>query len=153
MAGRLSGKIALVTAAAQSFIEAQPPTRPCIAEYGDDFPAFLASVPGASNLPYLEPFARLEWQLGRLALAVEQPALDAERHTGVAYLHLTWPVDALISVFLTGTEPDQFELRPEDIWLEVRGSRGELRMTRLSPEEFARHRVRTQSDDQEDIVR
>ncbi len=34
------------------------------------------------------------------------------------YLHLTWTVDALISVFLTGTEPDQFELRREDIWLE-----------------------------------
>jgi len=140
----------LVAGAARAFVEAQPPTRPCIAEYGEDFPAFLASMPGVSNLPYLEPFARLEWHLGRLALAVEHPALDGELHTGIAYLHLTWPVDALISVFLTGTEPDQFELKSEDVWLEVHGVRGELRMTRLSPEEFALHVVSEQPDHREE---
>ena len=140
----------LVTAAARAFVEAHPPIRPCIAEYGEDFPTFLAAQPGASNLLYLEPFARLEWHLGRLALAIDHPAvvdwpvrrddlddLTLDVQPGVQYLHLTWPVDQLISIFLTGIEPEQFELRPEDIWLEVRGVRGELRMTRLSAADFA----------------
>jgi hypothetical protein len=141
----------LVTAAAQAFVAVHPPTRPCIAEYGEDFPEFLAAVPGASQLHYLEAFARLDWHLGRLALAVEHPAVASlsgvrgDRvgnmvlaiQPGVHYLHLDWPVDALISVFLSGTEPDQFELRPDDIRLEVRGVRGELRMTRLAAGHFA----------------
>ncbi len=141
----------LVTAAARVYVETQPPMRPCIAEYGEGFPTFLAEQPGASNLLYVEPFARLEWHLGHLALAVERPAvsnLSAIRpddlygltltvQPSVHYLHLTWPVDTLFSIFLTGTEPEQFELKPGDIWIEVRGVRGELRITRLAAPDFA----------------
>ncbi len=141
----------LVTVAAHVYVKTRPPARPCIAEYGEDFPAFLAAQPSASNLLYLEPFARLEWHLGRLALAVEHTAvadlspvrpadlddLAVVVQPGVQYLHLAWPVDALISIFLTGAEPEQFELRPDDTWLEVRGVRGELRMTRLSASDYA----------------
>jgi hypothetical protein len=140
----------LATTAARTFVATRPPTRPCIAEYGEDFPAFVAGVSAASSLPYLEPFARLEWHLGRLALAVDHPAISnlsappldgledlrLQLQPGVQYLDLAWPVDRLISVFLTETEPEQFELEPEDVWLEVRGVRGALHMTRLSPPQF-----------------
>jgi hypothetical protein len=141
----------LVAAAARAFVEVHPPSRPCIAEYGDTFPAFLASAPGASHLLYLEDFALLEWHLGRLALAVEYPSITTMSgvpndrvqdnviglQASVHYLRLRWPVDTLISVFLTDSVPDQFELRPDDVRLEVRGVRGELCMTRLPAGDFA----------------
>ncbi len=65
-----------VAEAARRFVQNRPPTRPCIAEYGEDFPAFLAAERGAAELPYLRSFAELEWHLSRLSLAVTLPALS-----------------------------------------------------------------------------
>ena len=119
----------LVTHAAQSFIREHPPTRPCIAEYGDAFPAHLGAHPGASSLPYLTQFAELEWHLGRLALATEISA-------NVHYVHLDWALDELMGMYLTDSAPGQFFLRREEVWLEVRGRRGELHMNRLTHVDF-----------------
>ena len=120
----------LVTHVATSFIREHPPSRPCIAEYGDGFPRYLGAHPAAS-LPYLTQFAELEWHLGRLALATEESP-------NVHYLHLDWGLDALIGFYLTDSAPDEYALGQEDVWLEIRGLRGELQMNRLSGEEFAR---------------
>ncbi len=119
----------LVTRAAQSFIREHPPTRPCIAEYGDAFPGHLGALPGASSLPYLTQFAELEWHLGRLALATEDSP-------NVHYAHLEWALDELMAMYLTDSAPEQFFLRREEVWLEVRGMRGELHMNRLSHADF-----------------
>lgn len=122
----------LVTHAATSFIHEHPPSRPCIAEYGDGFPQHLGAHPAAAgSLPYLAQFAELEWHLGRLALATEQSA-------NVQYLHLNWALDELIGVYLTDSAPEEYSLREEGVWLEIRGLRGDLEMNRLTPEEFAR---------------
>lgn len=119
-----------VTDAARRFVQEHPPSRPCIAEYGQSFPGFLAAHPAVAHLPYVHSFAQLEWHLGRLALAVDPSE-------GVHYLHAEWAIDELISLFLSGQEPEQFELEHSDIWLEVRGNRGELQMNRLSHADFA----------------
>jgi hypothetical protein len=121
----------LVTHAATSFIREHPPSRPCIAEYGDGFPRYLGAHPAAAPLPYLAQFAELEWHLGRLALATEESA-------NAQYIHLDWSLDELIAFYLTGTAPDEYALRQEDVWLEMRGLRGELQMIRLTGVEFAR---------------
>jgi hypothetical protein len=121
----------LVTHVATSFIRQHPPSRPCVAEYGDEFPRYLGAYPAAESLPYLAQFAELEWHLGRLALATEESA-------NVEYVHLDWALDELIGFYLTDTAPDEYALRQEDVWLEIRGLRGELRMNRLTGEEFAR---------------
>jgi hypothetical protein len=126
----------LVTDAATSFVRKQPPSRPCIAEYGDGFPRYLGAHPAARSLPYLAQFAELEWHLGRLALATEDSA-------NVQYVQLDWALDELIGLYLTDTAPDEYALRREDVWLEIRGLRGELQMNRLTGEEFA-HRVPAQ---------
>ena len=42
---------AFVEEAARRFVAAHPPDRPCLAEYGEAFPAFVAALPEASNLP------------------------------------------------------------------------------------------------------
>jgi hypothetical protein len=122
---------ALVTDAATSFIREQPPSKPCIAEYGESFPRHLGEHPVAASLPYLSQFAELEWHLGRLALATE----DSPH---VHYLHLDWSLDELIGVYLSNSAPDQFSLRHEDVWLEIKGLRGSLDMHRLALDDFLR---------------
>jgi hypothetical protein len=91
----------LVTDAARSFIREQPPSRPCIAEYGESFPRHPGEHPGTASLPYLSQFAELEWHLGCLALATE-----ASPH--VHYLHVDWSLDELIGVYLSNSAPDVF---------------------------------------------
>ena len=52
------------------------------------------------------------------------------------YLHATWPIDKLMSMYLTNTAPDEFKLAPADVWIEVRGARGEFQLDRLAADEF-----------------
>ena len=40
-----------VTETARQFVRRRPPSRPCIAEYGEEFPAFLSAILGAAELP------------------------------------------------------------------------------------------------------
>ena len=117
-------------AAACAFVHGHPPTAPCIAEYAQGFPAFIAAMPGAAALQYLYDFAELDWHQGRIAIAVDAAAPDA-----VHYLYSPWPIDRLMAKFLNPDTPDE-PFEPEDIWLEVRGSRGAFAFHRLSPEEF-----------------
>jgi len=119
----------LVTDAATSFIREQPPSKPCIAEYGELFPQHLGAHPAAATLPYLSQFAELEWQLGRLALATDALA-------NAHYVHLDWSLDELFGIYLSDSAPDAFALRHEDVWLEVRGLRGTLDMRRLTMDDF-----------------
>jgi hypothetical protein len=117
----------LVTHAAQSFVRDHPPTTPCIAEYGETFPHYLSAFPGTDGVPYLAQFAELEWHLGRLALATDTSSCE---HV----MRLDWSLDELMTIFLTDSAPEQFALRREEVWLEIRGLRGELTMTRRSQE-------------------
>jgi hypothetical protein len=119
----------LVTDATRSYIRERPPSKPCIAEYGEFFPQHLGAHPAAASLPYLSQFAELEWHLGRLALATDDSP-------NVHYLHLDWSLDELIGVYLADSAPDAFALRHEDVWLELRGVRGTLDMHRLTMDDF-----------------
>jgi len=129
-----------VTDAAASFVRECPPTKPCIAEYGDAFPGHLAARPAAASLPYLAQFAALEWHFGRLALA-------ADDGPAVHHAHLDWSIDELLACYLSDAIPGQFSLRQEDVWLEIEGLRGELQMRRLTPAAFARRSGARQEDD------
>ena len=126
--------------AAQEFVRQHPPATPCIAEYGEEFPRFLSTYLGGARVPYLCSFAELEWHLGQVAIAVDQPALALDAFStveintlmdtslvlqaGLRYLHASWPVDDLMKLYLTDTAPSEYPLAPTDVWLEVRGSRG-----------------------------
>jgi len=142
----LIGDAALTTAAA-AYVEAHPPSVVCMAEFGDTFPAFVASRPGLDALSYLESFAMLEWEVGRVSVAVTRPAvappwlheqepdtlgaLALELQPGLAYLRADSSVDDVFRVFLTGVEPSQFTLTDGPHWLEVRGARGAFEIARL----------------------
>jgi hypothetical protein len=143
---------AFVMDAARQFVRDHPPTRPCIAEYGEEFPAFLAKSPGAAEIPYLRQFGELEWHLSRLSLAVDVPPLtpadlalvetaalaDAPLtlQPGVHYMGTDWAIDELMSLYLADSAPDQFALQPGTVWIELRGVRGELTMNRLDHVDF-----------------
>ncbi len=47
-------------AMARVFVAAVPPRSPILAEYGDEFPDFIADFPPARTVPYLTDVARLE---------------------------------------------------------------------------------------------
>jgi hypothetical protein len=134
-----------VTDAATGFVREHPPARPCIAEYGDGFPAYLASHTG-TRLPYIGQFATVDWHLGRLSIAVNaaplqtladcEPARFADARLslqpGTEYVTLDWSLDEVIGLYLAGDAPKQYELRHEPVWLELRGCRGELWLNRLT---------------------
>jgi hypothetical protein len=144
---------AFTRAAAMDFIRWYPPAAPCIAEYAEGFPDFLARCPDAERLPYLRWFARLEWHLGQVALAVDEPPLHMEEfaafeptvladlvlglQSGLRFLETPWPVDDLASLYLTGAAPDRFELPPKAVWLQLRGVRGSIRIDQLDAGTFA----------------
>ena len=141
-----------VAQAAHAFLRAHPPRRPCIAEYGSDFPAFLAaSHPGAMP-PYVGSFAALEWAVGQASIAIAEPpaawsdvvsvgagALPGAAlrlQPGLRFVQATHAVDELMAVYLDGTEPDQFTLAEEDVWIQVRGARGDISLARLDAPTF-----------------
>lgn len=137
---------------AREFIRVRPPNAPCIAEYGEDFPAFLATRPLADRVPYMRCFAELEWHLGHVAIAVDEPALSVSEvstldhaslpdatlaiQPGVRYLQAPWPIDELMQLYLTAKAPDHFHLAAADVRLEIRGARGEFRINRLDAAEL-----------------
>ena len=139
----------LVLDAARAFVRAHPPRRPCIAEYGDGFPAFLAAHGRLAALPYVAAFAELEWAVGQVSIAVARPALawpDIARiapddllgtrlvlQPGLRYRRADWPVDELLTMYLRDAVPDTFVLPPEATCVEVRGARGVLRIDRIDP--------------------
>jgi hypothetical protein len=45
---------------ARRFVGTHPPTQPCLAEYGRDFPAFLGRQPDLADVPFAADLARLE---------------------------------------------------------------------------------------------
>jgi len=140
------------TAAAQAFAHEHPPAAPCIAEYGADYPAFLASRPGAERLPYLRAFAELEWHLGQVSIALDYSPLAIERFAtieaseladhrltlqpGLRYCAAAWPIDELLKLYLRDAAPGRFAFEPVGVHLEIRGARGEFNIERLDAAEF-----------------
>jgi hypothetical protein len=138
---------------ARRFIQWQPPRAPCIAEYGEDFPAFLATMPIAERVPSMRWLAELEWHVGKVAIAIEFPALaladlaDHDPETllaarltmqpGARYLQTPWPVDRLLELYVTESAPEQFQLVPANLCLQIHGARGAYQIRHLDPAEFA----------------
>jgi hypothetical protein len=141
-----------VTEAATDFIRNHPPHAPCIAEYGDEFPQFLAALPAADGMPYLRKFAELERQVGQVSVEIEErclaladltevgtdqlPDIVLRLQPGVRYQGASWPIDDLLKLYLTESAPSRYSFEPRDVWLEIRGARGEFRIDRLESSEF-----------------
>jgi hypothetical protein len=143
----------VVRDAAIAYARRHPPMQPCIAEYGQDFPQFLARHPRTARLPYLKSFAELEWAVGRASIAVDMPpalwpelvACGANRlldyalvlQPSLQYVRAAWRIDELMQTYLGGVAPEQFVLLAAATPIEIRGSRGTFRLTCLDAGTFA----------------
>jgi hypothetical protein len=140
-----------VTRAAHIYVRAEPPRRPCIAEYGQSFPEFLRRTDGLP--PYLAALGELEWAVGRASIAIEAPPLlwedvvraGVERlldsslalQPGLRYVRSRWAVDELMTAYLNGSEIAATVPVERDSCIEVRGSRGDLSLRRLDSAAYA----------------
>jgi hypothetical protein len=145
------------SAAASSFVSARPPRAPCIAEYGEDFPEYVAALPVSARAPYLAPIAMADWLLGQVSIAIsaaampiaalasipegQLPDIRLTLQPGLRFLAADWPVDTLIRLHLGGDAPEQFAMQPEPVWLQFHGARGRFSIDRLDAASFAFRRA------------
>lgn len=138
---------------ADALVRTHPPKAPSLAEYGNELATALAGELSAGLPPYLSDVARIDWQLGNVAIATTAPpraiadlaALPPETmadatlslQMGTVYLASAWPVDTLVGLRLSKSAPDRLEFAPENVWLELRGARGHFNWKRLTASEFA----------------
>ena len=69
---------------ADRYIQVEPPSGPCLFEYGAGFADFLAELPACRSLPYLADVARLEWAMQRALHAPDAIPLPIRATQGVA---------------------------------------------------------------------
>ena len=89
--------------------------------------------------------------MGQSSIAVDAPALSRDAAVGLGddlvdavltlqrgapYLRSSWPVDALLRLYLTNAALDSLQFSPEEVWLEVRGARGRFHVNRLDAGTF-----------------
>jgi Putative DNA-binding domain len=141
-----------VTEMSRRFVHDTPPHAPCIAEYGESFPEFLAQSEAQNHVPYIRAFAELEWHVGHVAIAVDVAPATVEEFSnidpsalletslslqqGVRYFTASWPIDELMKLYLNDTVPDHWQMDARDVWLEIHGSRGQFQINRLEAADF-----------------
>jgi hypothetical protein len=138
--------------AAHEFIRAHPPSRACLAEYGAEFPGFLAGFVPCRKLSYLPDVARLEWLMGMAARAAEAaplapsalagiapaeaPRLVLRLHDSVHLMSSRWPIDAIWRANRAGSN-DDIDLLRGPAYLEVRRQGSEVALRRLDAATYA----------------
>lgn len=134
--------------AADAYLRQQPPEAPCLFEYGQHFPAFLAEFPPCRHLAYLADVARLEWALNAGLHAETVTPLDpAELGTvagddvarvvlrfepSVTLLTSPWPIDAIWHAH-QADEAEPVDLDTGGVCLEIRRWDEEAGFRRLEP--------------------
>jgi hypothetical protein len=144
---------AVTRAAAKDFVRWLPPVAPCIADYAESFPDLLARRADLEHIPYLRWFARLDWHLGEVAVAVDEPPLEIGTlasfepdaipdlilnvQGGLRFVAAPWPVDDVMKVYFTEDRAVRLLLHAAPVWLQILGARGRFRTERLDQATFA----------------
>ncbi len=139
--------------AAHQFIARNPPARAVLAEYGGDFPAFLADLPPCRSFPFVADVARLEWLMARAARAAEAEPLsaaalaaiapeDAPRlslwlHPALGFLASPFPVDRLWRANRPEGDAAAVDIDAGGVRLEIGRSGGDVVMRPLDAGSFA----------------
>jgi hypothetical protein len=144
--------------AADRFIAAFPPEGPCLHEYGERFPAFLASFPPCRALVYLPDVARLEWAMCRAEHADDADHLDPRAlagiepsawprlrfalHPSITLLASPWPVDRIWRANQPGADPETLvDLDAGGVRLELRRRDDDVVFRALDRGAYALRRV------------
>lgn len=148
---------AAVIDAAREFVAAHPPRVFCMAEFGALFPAWLSAQTPLAHMPYLQRFAALEWEVGRVSVEVARPSLPVQwlqaqdpdtigaqtlaLQPGTAWVAAAHNVDDLMHAFLSESAPERFTLDDSPRWIEVRGSRGDVTVRSIAPSDWCFRRA------------
>jgi len=138
--------------AAHEYVKANPPRRPCLHEYGEGFPEFLAAFPPCRKLVYLADVARLEWRINAALHAPAEPPLAPGAFRGVGpeefprlvfrllssagYLESAWPVDRIWLANQEGRD-GSVDLVQGGCRLEIRQLEEQVVFRRVDQAEFA----------------
>jgi hypothetical protein len=140
--------------AADQYIRQQPPTGPCLFEYGATFPRFLADFPPCHTLGYLQDVARLEWAIHVAWHAEEVPPVDPQRLCGrtpdelasltlaltpsVSYVRSPWPIERIWHANQPHADPTEtVSLEAGGVCLEIRRVNDEVICRSLDAGTFA----------------
>lgn len=139
--------------AAHEFVGRYPPISPCLADYGHNFPPFLAGFEPCAHLAYLADCARLEWLLHEAGTAPVVPPLDRDALTRVLcdavaalglrldptlrFLAAEWPVDSIVEIARTEGDAAGLTLDRCDLFLQIRRLGRQGRSMRLTEATFA----------------
>lgn len=139
-------------AMARTFVEQALPAQPVLAEYGADFPRFVAAWAPARTLPYLPDVARLDWALNEAWQASEEGRLSASMLAALPPEHLPllrlglsagtslvvspFPVDRIWTASQPTTPDEEVTLHGEARLLVLRQA-DDAAFVRLSPGEAA----------------
>jgi hypothetical protein len=139
---------------ADRYIRSQPPTGPCLFEYGAGLADFLAGFPPCAGYPYLPDVARLEWAMNAALHAADVPAMAAGALAAVppadvgrlvfrldpsaAWLRSPWPIDRVWQANQAGADPDALvDLAAGEARLEIRRQGDRVSFRRLEAAAFA----------------
>jgi hypothetical protein len=141
---------------ADTLLREHPPRAPSLAEYGADLVDVVAARRDRQPA-WLSDVARLDWHLGNLSVAIEEPPLAiaalAKRapetlldtrlrlQPGLVLMQSDWPVDQLVHLRLGGGAPERLPFDPLHVFLELRGGRGKFWLQRLAPPDYAFRRA------------
>jgi len=156
--------------AADTYLRAHPPAGPCLFEYGDSFPDFLAAFPPCRDLAYLPDVARLEWAMSAALHAPDVDAMDPEclarvatedipRLTfavdpSVSFLASPWPVDRIwrANQDEDGASRDPVNLASGGVRLEVRRAGDVATLRALDAADYALRAALLRRDTLEDAA-
>jgi hypothetical protein len=139
--------------AADAFIRLHPPSAPCLAEYGAEFPDFIGAFPPARALPYLGDLARLEWTIMearnardadpiaadslRQVPVVEYPNLALQLDPSLRLVRTVWAVERIWTAHQSGDADAAIELGSAGSRLMVRRHGAGIEVEALDPAGFA----------------
>jgi hypothetical protein len=144
--------------AAHEFIVTQPPTGPCLSDYGEAFAEFLERFPASRELAYLADVGRLEWALNRAFHAEDTVPLDLGAlrsldprwldglrlrfDPSVTLLSSPWPIDSIWSANQGDADPEAtIDAASGPVRLEIRRQGDDAVFRRLTPATYAFRRV------------
>lgn len=138
---------------ARAFVSHALPRQPVLAEYGEEFPAFIAAYEPARSLTYLSDVARLDWTLnaafhaavtGRLAAADlaalppdRLPSLRLSLAPGTALVSSRHPLDRIWAASQPGAADEPVDLDAGGAHLLVLRRPDDAAFVVLSPAEAA----------------
>jgi hypothetical protein len=139
--------------AADAFIRLHPPSAPCLAEYGAEFPDFIRAFEPARALPYLGDLARLEWAVMearnapdaapiaaeslRQVAVVDYPDLTLQLDPSLRLIRTLWPVERIWAAHQDPEPAEPIQLGSEGSRLIVRRRGAEIEVESVEPATFA----------------